>query len=179
MGGVSQTIDIIRTYFGHKIKRYILGQTLTSEAEATGMGSGVADAHMATFADIVQYDATNLEETITTDFLRVIQLANFPKSWRWKPKFKIDTDAPNVQAKMQAYEQAYKMGAKLKASEVYDLIGASMPDSGDEVLSMAAEQMGGAMQSEPTGAPAQPAVMDLEATYRQVMGNIQGQATAG
>lgn len=178
MGGVSQTIDIIRTYFGHKIKRYILGQTLTSEADATGMGSGVADAHMATFADIVQYDATNLEETITTDFLRVLQFANFPRSWRMQPKFRIDTEAPNIQAKMQAYEQAYKMGLRIKSSEVYDTIGASMPDKGDEVLSMAAQQMAGASQSQPIGAAPRPAVMDMDAMYRQVMGHIQQQAMA-
>lgn len=178
MGGVSQTIDIIRTYFGHKIKRYILGQTLTSEAEATGLGSGVADAHMATFADIVQYDANNLEETITTDLLRVLQLANFPGSWRLQPKFKIDTESPNVQAKMQAYEQAYKMGARIKASEVYDIIGASMPDSGDDVLSMAAQQMAGAAQSQPIGSPAQPAVHNLETMYQQVSKHIQSQSLA-
>jgi hypothetical protein len=174
LGGVSTTIDIIRTYFGHKIKRYIMGQTLTSEADATGMGSGVADAHMATFADIVAYDAANLEETITTDFVRTLQLSNFPKSWKQQPKFRIDTESPNIQAKMAAYKQAFEMGLRIKASEVYDTIGASLPDSGDEVLHMAAQGMAVAGNSQPIGAP-QGAVIDLDKMTNQVMGHMQSQ----
>lgn len=134
LGGVNTTIDIIRTYFGHKIKRYILGQTLTSEADATGLGSGVADAHLATFADIIEYDARNLEETITTDLLKVIQRWNFPGTEHIKLKFKINTESPQVQQKMKAYESAYNMGLKIRASEVYDTIGSAMPDENDEVL---------------------------------------------
>ncbi|MGV3485958.1 MAG: phage portal protein family protein [Planctomycetaceae bacterium] len=176
LAGVSTTIDIIRTYFGHKIKRYIMGQTLTSEADATGMGSGVADAHMATFADIVAYDAMNLEETVTTDFVRTLQIANFPKTWRMQPKFRIDTESPNIQAKMQSYSEAYKMGLRIKASEVYDTIGASMPDANDEVLQMA-QAMAGTGNSQPIGA-AKPAVIDLDKMTKQVMGHIQSSDAA-
>ena len=34
--------NIIENYFGGRLKRYILGQELSTEAKATGMGSGVA-----------------------------------------------------------------------------------------------------------------------------------------
>lgn len=183
LGGVATTIDVIKTYFGHKIKRYILGQTLSSEADATGMGSGVADAHMATFADIVDYDARNLGETLTTDLLRPLQLANFPSSWKCKPKFKIDTESSDVQRKMEGFRQAFDMGLRIKASEVYETVGASMPDSGDEILSLAQAMAGtgapgiggGGMGGQPPG-PNQPAVMDLERMFQQVMHNLQNQA---
>lgn len=174
LGGVESTIDVIKTYFGHKIKRYILGQTLSSEADSTGMGSGVADAHMATFADIVEYDARNLEETITTDFLRVLQISNFPKSWRTNFDFRIDTESPNVREKMEAYSQAYQMGLKIKASEVYDVIGASMPDMGDDVLSQAAQQMAQAGMSQPIGST-QGAAIDLDQMTNRIMLNLQQQ----
>ncbi len=85
-----------------KMKRYILGQTLTSEAEATGLGSGVADAHLATFADIVAYDARNLEETLTEDFVLPIQRWNFPKSDRFYMRFVIDTESPDAEGKLKA-----------------------------------------------------------------------------
>lgn len=174
LGGVNTTIDVIKSYFGHKIKRYILGQTLSSEADATGMGSGVADAHMATLADIVEYDARNLEETITTDCLRILQIANFPQSWRWNFEFSIDTESPNVKEKMDAYSAAYQMGLKIKSSEVYDVIGASMPDIGDEVLSQAAQQMAQAGNQQPIGAP-QGGVIDLDKMVREITQNLHQQ----
>ncbi|MFG0261022.1 MAG: DUF935 family protein [Novipirellula sp. JB048] len=178
LGGVSTTIDIIRTYFGHRIKRYILGQTLSSESEGGGLGgSGVADAHMATFADIVEYDARNLEETITTDFVRTLQSANFPNSWRMQPKFQIDTESPNVQAKMQAYKDAYDMGLKIKSSEVYDTIGASMPDSSDEILQSIGQGIAGAGNSRPIGST-QPAVIDLDKAFLETMQGIHSHSAA-
>lgn len=176
LGGVSTTIDIIRTYFGHKIKRYIIGQTLSSEADATGMGSGVADAHMATFADIVSYDAGNLEETLTTDFLRTLQLSNFPRSWRYQPKFRIDTESPNIQLKMEAYKNAFEMGLRIKSSEVYDTIGASMPDAGDDILSNAGQAIGAAGSGQPIGST-RPAVIDLDKAFNETMAGMQLAAT--
>lgn len=182
LGGVSTTMDIIRTYFGHKIKRYILGQTLTSEADATGMGSGVADAHMATFADIVDYDAGNLSETLTTDFVRVIQQWNFPGTEHIRLKMRLDTEAPNVQGRMQAMKSAWDMGARIKASEVYDIIGAAMPDQGDETLvnpQIAAASQPMAGMSGPGGAPPQPnkpLIIDIEKMANELANNYRAVA---
>jgi len=134
LGGLNELKEVLQTFFGHKIKRYILGQTLTSEAEATGLGSGVADAHMATFHDIVKFDAINLEETITDDLLRPLQMANFPGSQDVYLKFTIDTETDDSQNKMGGYQQAWNMGVKLKAEDIYDIIGASKPTEKDEFL---------------------------------------------
>lgn len=135
LGGVAQTMEIIRTYFGHKIKRYILGQTLSSEADATGLGSGVADAHLATLADILTYDARNAEETITKDLLRPMQQWNFRKYADVKLKFKIDTESDNVREKLEAITNAWKIGLSIKAEEVRKIIGTAKPDVEDEILS--------------------------------------------
>lgn len=134
LGGVNTTIEVIQSFFAHKIKRYILGQTLTSEADATGLGSGVADAHLATFADIVEYDARNLQETLTKDLVRVLQLRNFPGSYDCKLKFRVDTEAPNVKERLDAVRSAWDMGTKINAEDVYSLIGVSRPGNDDEVL---------------------------------------------
>lgn len=134
LGGINTTIDMIRTYWGHKIKRFILGQVLSSEAEATGLGSGVADAHLATLADIVQYDSVNLEETLTTDFLRPLQLWNFPDSQDIRLQFRISTEEPDSDRRLASMKMAWDMGMKIKADEVADTIGVSMPDADDEVL---------------------------------------------
>ena len=134
LAGIDALLNVIKEYFGHKIKRYIIGQTLTSEADATGLGSGVADAHLATLADICQYDARNLEETLTTDFLRPLQLWNFPKSAGHYLRFVIDTDEPNVKEKLESVSQAWQMGLKIKASDVADMIGISIPTDAEPAI---------------------------------------------
>lgn len=134
MAGVDSILNVIKEFFGHKIKRYICGQTLTSEAEATGMGSGVADAHLATFADIVAYDARNLEETLTEDFLRPIQVWNFPKSQAIYMRFVIDTESDNPDKKLQAMKNAWDMGMRLKSSDVADMVGISIPTEDDDQI---------------------------------------------
>jgi phage gp29-like protein len=176
LAGINTTIEIIKEYFGHKIKRYILGQTLTSEADATGLGSGVADAHLATFADIIEYDANNLGETITREILEVLQLSNFPMSLGTWLQFKINTEADDVQGKMAAYKAAWDMGTRIKASEIYDVLGSAMPGPTDEVLFN--PQIGAA--SPPTGQPVagmpqpgQPGVIDLESMHRDVMNRLR------
>jgi len=140
----SQGIDalkaIIHEFFGHQIKRYILGQVLSSEAESTGLGSGVADAHMETFYGIIEYDAVKLEETLTTELVHWIKEYNFPWARNIHVRLKIDTKAADSDEKMQAMKAAWDMGLKLKASDVADLIGASMPGPDDEVLQNPAMQ---------------------------------------
>lgn len=78
LGGAEALQSVITDYFSRKIKRYVLGQTLTSESEATGLGSGVARAHQSTFDDVVRYDAQKLAETLTTDLVEPLKTFNFP-----------------------------------------------------------------------------------------------------
>ncbi|GHT93932.1 Mu-like prophage FluMu protein gp29 [Betaproteobacteria bacterium] len=49
--------------------KLILGQVLSSEAKATGMGSGVADLHDAVRRDILKSDARKLAATLTRDLV--------------------------------------------------------------------------------------------------------------
>lgn len=138
--GIDALKAIIHEFFGHQIKRYILGQILSSESAATGLGSGVADLHADTFMQIVQYDAVNLEETITRELVEHLKNFNFPWARDIRVKFKIDTKDNESEKKLQAYKSAWDMGCKLKATDVLDIIGASMPDDDDEVLQNPAMQ---------------------------------------
>lgn len=153
MAGVDCLKDLLEKYFGHRIKRYIMGQTLSSEAEATGMGSGVAEAHIDTLLQIVKYDATNLEETLTRQLLRPMQLWNFPKSKDIRLKFRIETEDDDMEGKLEAYQKAYGMGLKLKAKDVYEMISASMPTPTDEVLSNQQQPPAQGMGQMPPGGP--------------------------
>ena len=148
MSGADSLERSITGYFGHLIKRYILGQTLTSEAEPTGFGSGLAEVHLDTYMQIVKYDATNLEETMTTDLLEPLIRYNFPKYADLPLSFRIDTEAPDVDGKLAAWQTAFSMGLELKSQDVMDLIGASKPGPTDDSLKNPEFQqppMGGAM----------------------------------
>ena len=180
LGGVNTTIDIIKSYFGHKIKRYILGQTLSSEADATGLGSGVADAHLATLADILAYDARNLEETITEDYLRISQHWNFPDSRNVKLKFRIDTESDNVREKLEALDKAYQMGLRIQADEVYKIVGTSKPELDDEVLSVQGAGQAAAASQGMHPSAIHPAIISPEGFNQTFMNNLASQgANAG
>lgn len=152
MAGIDMLKDILTSYFGHRIKRYILGQVLSSEAESTGLGSGVADLHMDTLLQIIKYDAINLEETITFELLHWLKEWNFPEARNVHIAFKIDTESPDVQNKLEAWSKAYEMGCRMKEQDVMDLIGAAMPGDEDNVLEKSQQQpMGGGMGDDGSG----------------------------
>jgi hypothetical protein len=63
-----------------------------------------------------------------------MQIWNFPQSRHVDLRFVIDTEAPNVQEKMMGFKAAWDMGLSIKSSDVFDVIGASMPGDKDEVV---------------------------------------------
>jgi hypothetical protein len=134
MQGAEILKEILSDFFGHQIKRYILGQTLTTEAGSTGLGSNLASIHLDTYLQIIHYDAGNLDETMTEDVVQPLQLFNFPKYAHLAMRFKTATDAPDVESKLKAWREAFDMGCKLRERDVMDLIGADMPEEGEEAL---------------------------------------------
>lgn len=134
MAGAGMLQDILSNYFGHQIKRYILGQTLTTEASNTGLGSNLGEIHMATYLDIIKYDAINLQETLTSELVEPLKAYNFPAYRDVKVHFRIETETENVEKKLEAWRQAFDMGVKLRARDVYETIGAIEPGPDDETL---------------------------------------------
>ncbi|CAK9102622.1 Uncharacterized protein SCF082_LOCUS47961 [Durusdinium trenchii] len=188
MAGIEVLQSLLNDYFGHRIKRYILGQTLSSEAAATGLGSGVAELHLDTFLQIIHYDARNLEETITEDLLRPLQKWNEPNHAHVNLRFVIDTEEQQAKEKLEAFHSAWEMGARIKESDVLDTIGASVPAEDEKTLTnpaiqqaemMAQMQQGGqnpmqmGMPGMATGAQAQvPADISPEAMGEQLMQSL-------
>lgn len=152
--GIEAMKGIIHEFFGHQIKRYILGQILSSESAATGLGSGVADLHQDTFLQIVRYDAVKLEETLTRELVEPLKMFNAPKFRDVLVRFKIETQAQDTDAKLQAVRTAWDMGAKIKEQDVMDLVGLSMPTEDDAVLiNPAFQQQPGMPGMGPDGQP--------------------------
>jgi len=140
MGGADAMQRIVGEYFGHQIKRFILGQTLTSEAQATGLGSSLADVHLDTYMQIVRYDARLLEESITTQLLQPHLDMNFPR-WRDVPfRFRINTEESDVERKLAAWKDAYEMGMEIPAADLGNMLGIREPDQDEKVLSLQSQQ---------------------------------------
>lgn len=134
MAGANALKEILTEYFGHQIKRYVLGQTLTTEAHATGLGSNLASIHLDTYLQIIKYDARNLEETITRQLIGPLVRFNWPAAVDVDVRFVLETDSPDVEERLQAWRHAWEMGARLREKDVMDLIGAAVPSEEDRVL---------------------------------------------
>jgi hypothetical protein len=180
--GVDTLLQVVRQFYEEKMKRVIVGQTLTSEAQSTGMGSGVADAHLATFHDIITYDARNLEETITRDLLVPLVEWNFPQYRRIPLLFTIDTETDNVQQKLNAFRQAFDMGMRIRTVDIANAIGVAEAKDNEEYvvnpdIEMALMQLRAQQQAAAMGMPVQAMPQDpqqQDATQPSPQAGVQG-----
>lgn len=134
LAGGQMILDMLDKYFGGRIKRLILGQVMTTEGGSSGLGSDLPTVLLGTFRDIVEYDSINLDETLTTDLVRKIQIWNFPKSGHIRLKFKTHTQEVNLEERLNAMKTAWEMFARIKEKSVLDAIGESVPTASDRVL---------------------------------------------
>ena len=135
--GIETLQNLLTTYFNHRIKRYCLGQVLSSEAESTGLGSGVADLHTDTLLQIIKSDATMHEESLTTETGETIVKINVQKGvWSdpgFQPRIVLETEDSDIDKKLQAWGELMDRGIKFCLKDVYELAGARMPTSEDQV----------------------------------------------
>lgn len=135
--GIEILQNLIKDYFGNRIKRFILGQVLSSEAESTGMGSGVADLHLDTLLQIIKSDATAHEETLSSELLEAIIKSNVDKKTfadpGFKPRFVCETEEPDVDKKLEACIALMDKQIKFRQKDLYDLVGMAMPTPTDLV----------------------------------------------
>lgn len=145
--------NLLTDYFDDLIVRLILGQTLTTQAGATGLGSGVAQAHGQTFEQIIKYDATGLQETYTEDLLRVFYNHNFPgmEPGHWV----FDIDSPNVQQMVENAQAIWQMGGRIDEEAMLETAGLPEPGPNSTILSNVQPMQPAAVGGMPQGVPAQ------------------------
>lgn len=141
ISGATMIRELIEGFFLKKIKKYILGQLLTTEAESTGMGSGVAAAHIQTFSDIVRYDSANLSETISRQLIKKLQKCNAPDSMGVQIAYVQETDEPDTQKRLAAIQAVYQMDTPIRVGDLYAMTGITPPEPGDEVVTVSTQQL--------------------------------------
>jgi hypothetical protein len=165
--------SLVETYFDDVMTRYILGQTLSSSAESTGMGSGVADLHGETLDEIIKYDAVNLQETLQRDLVNVLYRYNAPGVRPGKFKFSVDT--PNAEAVLGYAAQLYQMGVPLDEDQLYDVSQLTKPKPGGGVVSQIGQMQPAAAAAPAAGVPSvDPAASGGGGAVPQPTGSVPG-----
>lgn len=85
--GAADAYDRFLGICNREISKVVIGQELSSTAQATGLGSGVADLHGQVRDDIRQFDSKRLGETIRTQifkpFLQINGMRGRPPVIQW------------------------------------------------------------------------------------------------
>jgi hypothetical protein len=137
-------------YYNSIFTDYILGEALTTSTAATGLGSGVAQAHEDTADDRVKYDATDLEHPLQ----RLVNTLN-----RWNcpgnppPKFSFLTEKRNPGEYMESVEFAYGLGLGIGENDLRETLGLPEPAPGESILSKLNSMQPAGMNMTPEGMP--------------------------
>lgn len=137
--GRAQVFMELVNWFSGKIKEAILGQSLSSEAASTGLGSGVASLHADTLSRIIRYHADALADSLTCDFVRVVaMMLGASEEDAACLRFQFAPERPDPKERLEAIKSFVEMGGRVAESEVRDLLGLSEPSEGEPILTGAA-----------------------------------------
>jgi phage gp29-like protein len=134
MSGADTCMQIIKEFFQHQIKRYILGQTLTTEAGQTGLGSNLATIHLETYLQIIKYDALNLEETLTAQLVERVREFNFPRLEQGALSFHLETDEIDHDDRLRSIRTLFDMGAAISEEQAFSAAGMTPPKKDEPQL---------------------------------------------
>lgn len=148
----------------------ILGSTLTSDAGATGLGSGLADIHNDVRLEIRDSDCKQLAATLTRELIYPLLALNStsPIDTRRMPRFEFDVSEPeDLEKYAKALPELVKVGAQIPVNWVQQKLGIPVPQEGEAVLRI-----------EPAPAPTEPKQAGKPAAALSMGALMQGVAAA-
>lgn len=131
----------LQQHLEEHIERYVIGQTLSSGTEGSGLGgTGVASLHADTKSKIIAMDAQRLDDSLTDDWVDVVKRWTYP--WADFPaRFVSDVDQPDQKEVMQAVQTARSFGVDFRVDDVRGLTGMPAPQDGDLTLDSIKKRM--------------------------------------
>lgn len=142
-GGNAEAFAKMVEYLTENIKEVILGQTGTSQAVSSGLGSSIGDQHAQTLNRQVTYIANALAETITREIVTPLFRMNFGDD-AIPPSFSFSVSKPNPDEYMKAIEAFTKLGGRVSEREARRVLGLAEPEDDEMVLQAPSEGgMGG------------------------------------
>ncbi len=123
------------------ISKAILGQVLSAEAHATGLGSGVASLHAAVRRDILLADCRQIAGTLKRDLVYPLVLLNAPGIDAWKrcPGWQFDlSEREDISVYAEALPKLVAVGTQIPSAWVSEKLGIPTPEKGEPVLGISA-----------------------------------------
>ncbi len=117
----------------------IVGQTTSSEAKNTGLGSGVANLHGEVRHDLTVSDATQLGASLTRQLLYPLLVVNRgQRDPRRMPRLQFDTgEAEDMKLFAEALPALVEVGVQVPASWAAEKLRIPAPKDGEPVLAKA------------------------------------------
>jgi phage gp29-like protein len=118
----------------------ILGQVLSAEAKATGLGSGVADLHAEVRRDILKSDARQIAGTLTRDLVYPLIALNLPgiDGYRRCPRWLFDTgEAEDLKLYADSLPTLAQNGARIPVAWVHEKLRIPEAAEGEAVFGAA------------------------------------------
>ena len=131
--------DLIEGYLAGQIKELIIGQTATTEATSTGLGSSVGDQHAETFRRIIQCDALNLADTLTKEFVKRYHEYNFGET-DYMPRWSFSLEKNDPKEFMEGVRSFVELGGAVSQRQAREILGITEPEEGEEILSSQQEE---------------------------------------
>jgi phage gp29-like protein len=135
--GTSDPFKTLIDYSDTVISLAVLGQTLSSTASSTGLGSGVANLQGEVRYELMRSDAKLLAKTISKQLIEPICLLNNLALPGRFPEFEFEIDNANELDTIRSnIELANKIGIPLSIDWVYDKLGIKKPRDGEMLLGL-------------------------------------------
>ena len=130
----AQVFADLTEWLAKNIKELIVGQSATSEAVSTGLGSSVGKEHSKTFTRQMKFVADGLAETITHQFVREIVDMNFGPQEDY-PRFEFSIESVDMEKKLEAVRIfVNELGGTVSEAETRKMLGLAIPDVDEPVL---------------------------------------------
>ena len=124
---------LIEGYLAGQIKELIIGQTATTEATSTGLGSSVGDHHAETFRRIVMADALNLSDSLTRELVWRYHEMNFGDT-PYRPSFSFSLDKTDTKEFMESVQQFVSLGGTVSQKQAREMLGLTEPEEDEPIL---------------------------------------------
>ncbi|MEY4593570.1 MAG: hypothetical protein RIR18_2465 [Pseudomonadota bacterium] len=141
-GSKSSHLEMV-AWADRAISKAILGQTMSAEAQSTGLGSGNAALHAEVRRDILVADAREIAGTITRDLLYPLIALNRGNidGLRRCPRMVFDTgEAEDIKLMADSLPALVNIGMEIPASWAHDKLRIPVRQGNEPVLQVKAQQ---------------------------------------
>jgi phage gp29-like protein len=142
---------LITEYLDGVIRRMILATGGTTLGGPSGLADAPAEVLERTGDAVIKYDATGFQDSLTQDFVSVVNAYTYPGYPT--PRWVFEIDSPNVAQIIDAAKFYLEVGGQVGADSLQKLLGLPAPKPGEAILGGMQPQQPAAVTGTPEGVP--------------------------